>query len=88
MSALIKPIISEKANFLSADGVYVFHVEPDANKFEIKKAVEDLYKVSVTRVNLISVKPKARIYRGRPGFKQGFKKAMVQLKKGDKIDLA
>ena len=54
MSKLINPIVSEKANILSSGGVYSFRVEKDANKFDIKKAVEDLFKVNVRRVNLIT----------------------------------
>ncbi|OGF83152.1 50S ribosomal protein L23 [Candidatus Giovannonibacteria bacterium RIFCSPLOWO2_01_FULL_46_13] len=88
MSKITHPIITEKANMLAAEGVYAFRVEKNANKFEIKKAVEGMYKVNVTRVNLVSVHPKRRVLRGRTGFKQGYKKALVSLKKGQKIELA
>mgnify|MGYP001579393463 CR=1 FL=1 len=87
MSKLIRPISSEKSSALMAGGVYAFRVERDANKLEIKKTVEDTYKVNVLRVNLINVPPKKRIFRGRPGFKKGYRKAMVFLKKGESIDL-
>lgn len=88
MSKLINPIISEKANILSSGGVYTFRVEKKANKFDIKKSVEDLFKINVRKVNLVTIPPKKRIMRGKTGFKSGYKKALVYLKKGQKIDLA
>lgn len=88
MSKLINPIISEKAHNLSSSGVYVFRVEKSANKMDIKKSVERLFKVNVIRVNLLTIPPKKRIIRGKVGFKSGFKKAIVFLLKGQKIDLA
>jgi len=88
MSKITHPIISEKASALSEQGVYAFQVDPGANKFEIKKAVENLYRVNVMRVNVVKIHPKKRIYRGRVGFKAGYKKALVFLKAGQKIDLA
>lgn len=88
MSKLIRPIISEKANYISAGGVYAFRVSDDSNKFEIKKIIEGMYKVNVRKVNFINIPPKRRIMRGRVGYKSGFKKAMVYLNKGQKIELA
>ena len=84
---LRRPIISEKATGLAAAGRYVFEIDPKANKLEVKDAVEKLYKVRVRRVNLIKVSPKRRILRGRPGVKPGYKKALVFLRPGDKIEL-
>ncbi len=88
MSKLINPIISEKANILSSGGAYTFRVEKVANKLEIKKSIEDLFKVNVQRVNLVTIPSKKRTMRGKVGFKSGYKKAIVYLKKGQKIDLA
>ncbi|OGF70228.1 50S ribosomal protein L23 [Candidatus Giovannonibacteria bacterium RIFCSPLOWO2_02_FULL_45_14] len=88
MSKVINPIISEKANILSSDGVYTFRVEKNSNKFDIKKSVENLFKVNVRRVNLVTIPPKKRIMRGKVGFKSGYKKAVVYLKKGQKIELS
>ena len=68
---------------------YVFVVDKRANKQEIASAVEEIYgekKVRVVSVNTINAKPKARTVRGRPGFKPGFKKAIVTLEAGDSID--
>lgn len=68
---------------------YVFIVDRNANKQEIAKAIEEIYsdkKVKVMAVNTINVKPKPRRVRGKPGFTAGFKKAIVTLEKGDKIE--
>ena len=68
---------------------YVFIVEKTANKQEIAKAIEEVYKdlnVTVTAVNTINVKPKGRRVRGRSGMKAGFKKAIVTLEPKDSLD--
>jgi len=68
---------------------YVFIVERTANKNEIAKALEQIYKeagIKVVSVNTINMKPKARRVRGRPGFKNAFKKAVVTLREGDSLD--
>lgn len=68
---------------------YVFKVRSDANKQQIARAVEEIYadkKIRVVGVNTVTVKPKARRVRGRAGMKSGFKKAIVTLEAGDKIE--
>lgn len=68
---------------------YVFIVDPKAHKQEIACALEEIYKdksIKVVAVNTINVKPKARRVRGKPGFKKGFKKAIVTLAPGDSLD--
>ena len=68
---------------------YVFVVDRDANKQEIAKAIEEIYKdegIKVVAVNTINVKAKARRVRGRSGFKSAFKKAIVTLRPGDNLD--
>lgn len=82
-----KPHISEKAFNLGEENKYVFKVSSSANKSEIKKAVENIYRVSVEKVNMLNVHPKTKIYKGRPGQKSGYKKAVVKLKKGESIDV-
>lgn len=72
---------------LAESGAYAFKIGRGADKFEIKKEIEKLYKVNVRMVNIISVLPKKRLYRGKVGHKPGYKKALVFLKKGQKIDL-
>ena len=80
------PIITEKATELNKENKYVFCVDKKANKHQIKKAIEEIYKVKVEKVFVINVKPKKRRYRFFiEGFKSGYKKAIVQLKEGEKI---
>jgi large subunit ribosomal protein L23 len=84
---LKKPHISEKAYNLSKENKYVFVVSQPSNKSEIKKTVESLYKVSVTSVNIIKVPSKPKRFKGKPGVKSGYKKAIVALAKGSSIDI-
>lgn len=85
---ILKPLITEKGGLLEGFGQYFFKVAKDANKVEIKKAVEKLYRVRVDRVNVISMPSKFRRVGEHEGKKPGFKKAIVTLKKGDKIEIA
>ncbi|GBE16270.1 50S ribosomal protein L23 [bacterium BMS3Abin15] len=84
---LIEPWITEKSHDKMVENKYIFKVTKDANKKNIKKAIEELYKVVVTRVNIINVPSKSRKYGAKTGWKSGYKKAMVTLKEGDKIEL-
>jgi len=84
---LIEPHITEKTTDLEKKNQYVFKVFPKANKTEIKKAIEDLYKVEVLGVKIINV-PKKRRRLGRiSGWKKGYKKAIVKIKEGQKIEV-
>lgn len=85
-SIIIKPIVSEKSYELIEQGKYTFEVHPDARKIEIKKAVEEMFKVNVTKVNTISVKGKLKRQGRTAGRRKDIKKAIVTLKKGDKIE--
>lgn len=83
---LIEPWITEEATRISEFNKYIFKVTPVADKNKIKKSVEDLYGVQVVSVNIINIPRKKRI-RGRvTGWKSGYKKAIVTLKEGDKIE--
>ncbi|MDB4984812.1 MAG: ribosomal protein [Patescibacteria group bacterium] len=84
---ILGPRVTEKAAYATEKNVYVFNVTLDANKIEIKKAIKDAYKVMPIAVNIVISKPRAKMFRGKPGVKKGFKKAYVTLKKGDTIDL-
>lgn len=84
---LKEPRISEKATYLSDQGKYTFKVFPQANKIQIKKAVTNLYGVKVKNVKIISIKPKKRMLRGTEGTKSGYKKAIVTLERGEKIEI-
>lgn len=84
---LIAPWITEAATAAMELNKYIFKVDPIATKTQIKKAIEDLYKVKVVSVNTIKIAKKARNYGRTPGWKAGFKKAVVTLKEGNKIEL-
>ncbi len=85
---LIKnPRVTEKASFASEQNVYTFNVEKNANKTEVSKAIKALYKVTPVKVNIVNFPKKNTNLRGKPGSHGGGKKAMVYLKKGDKIEL-
>ena len=84
------PHITEKAAVLTEQGKYVFKVYPRANKTEVQRAIEELYGVKVEKVNMVHLPPKKRRLGQREGWKdglkQGFKKAIVTLLKGEKIE--
>lgn len=84
---LKEPHISEKATQLSDQGKYTFKVYARANKKEIEKAINNLYGAKVKDINIINIKPKKRILRGIKGRKTGYKKAVVTLKQGEKIEI-
>ena len=84
---LVRPIITEKNTLLSEQGKYVFEVRLDANKIEIKRAVEDVFKVSVTAVNIIRVPGKMRRSGRTSGMTRSWKKAVVTLQPGQQIEL-
>ena len=84
---LIKPVVSEKSYHQITENRYTFRVHKDAHKTQIRQAVEELFEVKVERVNIVKVQAKPK-RRGRiVGSKPGWKKAIVQLKKGDTIEI-
>tara|TARA_Y100000590_G_C14908385_1_gene709156 strand:+ start:55 stop:348 length:294 start_codon:yes stop_codon:yes gene_type:complete len=84
---ILFPVITEKSTNLSALSKIVFKVHPKANKNTIKKNIEKIFKVNVTKVNIINKKNRKKITRGRKVNILGYKKAIVTLKKGQNIDL-
>lgn len=81
------PHVSEKsANLGEKNNQYVFKVATTATKPEIKAAVESLFSVSVVKVNTLNVKGKRKVFRGRPGQRKDYKKAVVTLSAGQEID--
>ena len=84
---IIKPIITEKSTALGESNSYVFKVKSDANKVEIAKAVETLFKVTVVSVNTITVPGKLKRQGRSQGLTPQWKKAIVKLKDGDRIPL-
>jgi large subunit ribosomal protein L23 len=85
---VIGPRITEKSAIASDRGAYTFNVVPSANKNEIKKAIKMLYGVTPVKVSMVQITPKTVVRGGVQGVKQGGKKAVVHLKKGDKITFA
>lgn len=85
--SILSPHVTEKSTILSESGVYVFKVSSRSNKIIIKHAINELYGVVPEKINIVSVPSKTRRVRGKRGTKSGYKKAMIYLKKGDKIEI-
>ncbi|MBL7053909.1 50S ribosomal protein L23 [Patescibacteria group bacterium] len=86
--SLTRPIITEKAMVLQEQGVYTFEVPINANKIMIKKAIKELYGFMPVRVNIIKSKGKRKRYGKSMGITKKRKKALVYLKKGEKIEFS
>ena len=84
---LRRPLITEKNTILQAQGKYAFEVAGEASKQQIKEAVEKAFKVKVTGVNVMTVPGKTRRVSRRQVLTQSWKKAIVTLQPGDKIEL-
>jgi large subunit ribosomal protein L23 len=85
---ILAPVITEKATYLSDQNKVVFRVAKDATKVEIAEAIQELFKVTVVKVNTVNVKGKTKRWRGRPGRRSDIKKAIVTLAEGQSIDVA
>ena len=83
---ILGPVITEKATLLSEHNQVAFRVAMTATKPEIRKAIEELFKVKVTGVNTLRVKGKTKRFRGRLGRRSDYKKAIVTLAEGQSID--
>jgi large subunit ribosomal protein L23 len=81
------PVITEKATAVSEHNQVVFRVSLEATKREVKAAVEGLFQVKVDAVNTIRVEGKTKRVRGRPGRRSDYKKAIVTLAEGSRIDV-
>jgi large subunit ribosomal protein L23 len=84
---VIAPVVSEKSYSLIEDNKYSFRVHPRAHKTQIRQAVEELFEVKVERVNVVKVQPKPKRRGFSRGKKPGWKKAIVQLREGDRIEI-
>ena len=84
---ILSPVITEKATLLSEQNKVVFRVSADASKDEIAAAVEELFKVKVTKVNTMVTKGKTKRFRGIMGRRPDVKKAIVTLQEGQSIDV-
>lgn len=87
-SYLVSPHVTEKSTQAGEKGIYTFKVAQNANKPEVKKAVEELYGVRADAVRIIRIPSKRRFSRGRAGVAKGYKKALVTLAEGEKIEVA
>lgn len=81
------PLITEKSTLLAEENKIIFRVPLEATKVDIKRAVESLFKVDVTKVNTLRVKGKTKRFRGRLGRRGDVKKAIVTLKEGQSVDV-
>ena len=84
---ILSPIVTEKSTNLSEHNKIVFKVPSSANKINLKKNIEKIFKVNVTKINIINKQNKTKLTRGRKVKVSGFKKAIITLKKGQSIDL-
>ena len=80
-----RPIITEKSALLAEKAVYTFEVAKDANKVEIKKAIEEIFEVKVVAIRTVNVHRKAKRMSRYEGFKAAYKKAIVRLEPGQTI---
>lgn len=82
---LIRPILSEKATHLATSGKYVFAVHQRANKSQVKKSIQQVYEVNVDSIKIIRLSGKMRRYGRSVGKTSAWKKAIVTVRKGEKI---
>ena len=84
---LLAPVVSEKSYSLIEASKYSFRVHSKAHKTQIRQAVEELFDVKVIKVNVLKVQPKPKRRGASQGTRPGWKKAVVQLRAGDKIEV-
>lgn len=84
---IIRPLVTEKTTQLAEAHKYTFEVKQGVNKIEVKQAIEELFKVNVTKVNIINVRKKERKVGKYAGFRAAVKKAVVTLAEGQTLDV-
>ena len=84
---ILSPMVTEKSTNLSEQNKIVFKVPTGANKVKLKKNIEKIFKVNVTKINIINKQNRTKLTRGKKVKVSGFKKAIITLKKGQSIDL-
>ena len=84
---ILSPLVTEKSTNLSEQNKIVFKVPAGANKINLKKNIEKIFKVNVTKINIVNKQNRKKISRGRKVRIPGYKKAIITLKKGQNIDL-
>ena len=85
--SILNPLVTEKSTNLSEMNKVVFEVNSSADKRSVKKSIEKIFKVNVIKINIINKQRRFKIAKGRRVKVQGYKKAIVTLKKGQNIDL-
>ena len=84
---ILSPLVTEKSTNLSEQNKIIFKVPNKTNKINLKKNIEKIFKVNVTKINIINKQNRTKLTRGRKIKVSGFKKAIITLKKGQSIDL-
>ena len=84
---ILSPLLTEKSTNLSEQNKIIFKVPSQANKKNLKTSIEKIFKVNVTKINIINKKSRIKSTRGKKVKVSGFKKAIITLKKGQSIDL-
>ena len=84
---ILAPVVTEKTTNLSEQNKIVFKVPQEANKISLKKSIEKIFKVNVTKINIVNKQNRTKAVRGKKVKVQGYKKAIITLKKGQSIDL-
>ena len=84
---ILSPIVTEKSTNLSEQNKIVFKIPTKANKKNVKKSIEKIFKVNVTKINIINKQNRTKFTRGKKVKVSGYKKAIITLKKGQSIDL-
>ena len=84
---IISPLVTEKSTILSEQNKIIFKVPVRANKKNLKNNIEKIFKVNVTKINIINKQNRTKLVRGRKVKISGYKKAIITLKKGQSIDL-
>jgi large subunit ribosomal protein L23 len=84
---ILSPIVTEKSTNLSEQNKVIFKVPNNANKVNLKKNIEKIFKVNVTKINIVNKQNRKKITRGKKIKVPGYKKAIITLKKGQSIDL-
>ena len=84
---ILSPLVTEKSTILSDQNKIIFKVPNKTNKINLKKNIEKIFKVNVTKINIINKQPRKKIVRGKKVKVMGYKKAIITLKKGQNIDL-
>jgi len=84
---ILSPVVTEKSTNLSDQNKIIFKVPNKTNKINLKKNIEKIFKVNVTKINIINKQPRKKIVKGKKVKVMGYKKAIITLKKGQSIDL-